>query len=283
SRASAIKSEKTMSERVNESVTAISGLTRTHPEVGVILGTGLGGLESFLEVESAIPYSGIPHFPRSTAPGHANRLLTGRIGGRAVLMFQGRVHYYEGYGMAQVTFPVRVVKSLGAHWLIVSNACGAVNPEFQVSDIVSITDHVNLMGDNPLRGTESDAPGPRFPVMLRAYDPDLIRLAEKVASELGLRLRKGVYVGLSGPSLETAAEYRMVRRLGGDMVGMSTVPEVIVARQIGLRVLGLSVVTNTYTENECEGETDTALDVLLVAQRAVPELGRLVSEVIRRL
>lgn len=213
------------------------------PAVGVVLGSGLGALADAVQ-GTAIPYADIPGFAASTVPGHAGRLVIGRLEGRPVAVFQGRFHLYEGYDPADVTFPVRVLRELGAATLIVTNAAGAVNPDFRPGDLMLIADHINLTGRNPLVGVGDERLGPRFPDMTNAYDPELRSLARRVGEALGIALREGVYAGLLGPSYETPAEIRMLRVLGADAVGMSTVAEVIVARQVGLRVLGVSCLTN---------------------------------------
>uniref|UniRef100_A0A7C4EWY9 Purine nucleoside phosphorylase n=1 Tax=Desulfomonile tiedjei TaxID=2358 RepID=A0A7C4EWY9_9BACT len=220
--------------------------SRTHiaPHAGVILGTGLGGLADDLEVETTIPYKDIPGFRPATVVGHRGRLIMGTMAGRPVVVMDGRFHYYEGLTLQEATLPVRVIKRLGADVLIINSAAGGLNPLFKPADIMIATDHVNLLGDNPLRGVFDDRLGPRFPDMRRPYDPQLIKIATRAALELRIPVRHGVYVAVSGPSLETPAETRFLRLLGADAVGMSTVPEVIVARQAGLRVLVMAVITN---------------------------------------
>jgi len=214
------------------------------PDVALILGTGLGGLATEIEVEHEIGYESIPGFPLSTVETHAGRLIVGRLGGRSVVAMQGRFHRYEGYSMQQITFPVRVMRALGAEILVVSNACGGMHPLWSAGDLVLLADHINLLGDNPLIGSNDDALGPRFPDMSAPYDPDLRDLARQVAREYKITLREGVYVAVTGPNLETPAEYRMLRAIGADVVGMSTVPEVIVAVHGGMRVLGVSIITD---------------------------------------
>lgn len=233
-----------LKETINEAAQFIRGKTKVLPQVGIILGTGLGSLADAINVDAKIPYEEIPHFPVSTVESHTGRLILGELSGRSVVAMQGRFHFYEGYDLKQVTFPVRVMKALGATALVVSNACGGLNPHFKSGEVVVITDHINLQGSNPLFGPNDESLGPRFPDMCNCYDPELITLAENVALNLGLKLHKGVYVAVGGPNLETAAEYRFLRFIGADVVGMSTVPEVIVARHQGMRVLGFSLITD---------------------------------------
>ncbi len=251
------------------------------PDAAVILGTGLGRLADGIDVEAAIPYAEIPGFPEPTVEAHHGRLLCGTLAGKAVMAMQGRFHRYEGYTLQQVTLPVRVLRAVGAPVLIVSNACGGMNPAWRAGDLMLIRDHINLIGDNPLIGPNDDALGPRFPDMSAPYDAALAGLARAAAAAEGLTLREGVYVAVAGPNLETRAEYRMLRGLGADVVGMSTVPEVIVAVHAGMRVLGLSIVTD-----ECVPETlqpTTLAAVIAVAQTAEPKLGRVVHGILERM
>ena len=231
---------------VAEAVRAVRARTPLVPEVAVILGTGLGGgaLADGLHAEAQIPYTDIPGFPLSTVETHAGRLVVGTLAGRRVAMMQGRFHRYEGYTLQQIGFPVRVLKALGARTLVVSNISGGMHPLWATGDVVLIADHINLLGDNPLVGPNDDAEGPRFPDMSAAYDPALRALARQTALELKIPLREGVYVAVAGPNLETRAEYRMLRGLGADVVGMSTVPEVIAAAHMGVPVAGISCITN---------------------------------------
>ena len=231
-------------ERIHAASRAIRARVAMEPAAGIILGTGLGGLTEHIETEVVIPYEDIPHFPEPTVESHSGRLVCGQLGGRPVMAMEGRFHYYEGYSMKELTFPVRVLGDLGAETLIVSNASGGMNPQYRKGDIVIIEDHVNLMGDNPLIGPNDDALGPRFPDMCAPYDRELIDLAARIALEEGIRAHTGVYVAVAGPNLETRAEYRFLRAIGCDNVGMSTVPEVVVAVHAGMRVLGLSIVTD---------------------------------------
>lgn len=264
---------------LREAVAAVRDRTVFEPEVAVILGTGLGGLAEVIEADTVIPYPELPHFPVPTVESHDGRLLLGTLGGRRVVAMQGRLHRYEGYRMREITFPVRVMRMLGAGTLVVSNACGGMNPLWSKGDLMLIDDHINLLGDNPLIGPNLDELGPRFPDMSEPYDRGLQALAEKVALELGIPLRRGVFVAVTGPSLETRAEYRMLRRMGADVVGMSTVPEVIVARHMGMRVLGVSIITDMGLPDALE-PVDVP-EILRVAGEAEPKLTRLVEGVLR--
>ena len=251
------------------------------PDVAIVLGTGLGGLAREITVDASIEYADIPGFPLSTVESHAGRLLCGTLGGRRVVAMQGRFHRYEGYSLRQVTFPIRVLRALGAGTLLVSNACGGMNPAWEPGDLMLIADHINLLGDNPLIGPNDDRLGARFPDMSEPYDAELRALTRAVASELQLILREGVYVAVAGPNLETRAEYRMLRALGADVVGMSTVPEVIVAVHAGMRVLGISIITD-----QCVPETLEPADIariIATAGRAEPRLTALVRGVLERL
>lgn len=227
-----------------EALHFIQSKTALKPEYVIILGTGLGRLANQIDVETSISYSDIPHFPVSTVESHAGRLLFGTLGGKKVVAMQGRFHFYEGYTMQQIVFPLRVLQANGAHTLMVSNACGGMNPNFRRGDIMCITDHINLLGDNPLIGANDNDLGPRFPDMSEPYTRSLVDLAERVALDLGIKMHQGVYVAVTGPNLETRAEYRFLRQIGGDVVGMSTVPEVIAAVHMGMKTLGISVITD---------------------------------------
>jgi purine-nucleoside phosphorylase len=233
--------------RVQDAADAVRGRWSRTPEVAVILGSGLGALADHLQVEAALAYAEIPHFPRTVVEGHRGRLVLGTLEARTVAVMQGRAHVYEGYAVAEVAFPVRVLHALGARTLIVTNAAGGLNPHFRPGDLMLITDHINFTGTNVLIGPNEPAWGPRFPDMSAAYDPALVDLADRVAGATGLDLRHGVYVGVTGPSYETPAELRMMARWGGDAVGMSTVHEVTAARHAGMRVLGVSAITNLAT------------------------------------
>ncbi|HEX9246286.1 MAG TPA: purine-nucleoside phosphorylase [bacterium] len=265
--------------RIEEAVAAIRRRTAAAPEIGVILGSGLGALADGAEAPAALAYGEIPHFPVSTAAGHRGRLVLGRLEGRQVALMQGRVHVYEGYTAAQVAFPVRVLAALGARTLVVTNAAGGINRDFQAGDLMIIRDHINFSGTNPLIGPNEEALGPRFPDMSRAYDPQLAALAVTVARDAGVPVRQGVYVGVSGPSYETPAELEMMARWGADAVGMSTVPEVIAARHAGARVLGLSAITNVATAPE----PPTHEAVLQAARALEPRFVRLVRGILRAL
>jgi len=264
--------------RVAEAAAFLRRRTAARPGIGIILGTGLGGLVKRIRISGSIPYGEIPHFPVSTVESHAGRLIFGALSGRTVVAMQGRFHFYEGYGLDQVTFPVRVMKALGVRTLIVSNACGGVNPSYRAGDIMIMDDHINLIGANPLAGPNDASLGPRFPDMCRAYDRDLAAAAERAALDLKIKVQRGVYLALSGPSLETAAEYRMCRILGADVVGMSTVPEVIVARHAGLRVLGFSIVTDMGLPDALEPAS--LAKILKVAAAAEPKFVRLLARVV---
>lgn len=268
-------------DRVATAAGVIRKRTSVTPGVGIILGTGLGGLAEQIEVESSIPYEEIPGFPLSTVETHAGRLLLGRLGKCPVVAMQGRFHRYEGYGLAEVTFPVRVLHALGARTLVVSNACGGMNPLWAPGDLVLLSDHINLLGDNPLVGSNDDRLGPRFPDMSAPYDPGLRALARAAALELGIVLREGVYVAVSGPSLETRAEYRMLRAMGADVVGMSTVPEVIVANHAGMRALGISIITDQCLPDALEPADISR--IIATAGRAEPSLTRLIRALVERL
>jgi len=223
-----------MLDQINEALKYLQSQTEVKPQVGVILGTGLGGLVDEINIINQISYEDIPHFPVSTVEGHSGRLIFGELGGKHVIAMQGRFHFYEGYTLQQCTFPVRVMKALGIERLVVSNASGGVNEDFEIGDLMLINDHINLFPGNPLIGKNIDELGPRFPDMSDAYDVGMIELAEKIAGELNIRVVKGIYAGLTGPTLETPAEYKMIKILGADAVGMSTVPEIIVARHMDI-------------------------------------------------
>lgn len=268
-------------EKIADASKAIQSRFQVPPRVGIILGTGLGGLASQIENRVTIPYSEIPHFPESTVESHAGQLVCGTIRGVAVVAMEGRFHFYEGYSMQEVTFPVRVMKSLGVDTLLITNAAGGMNHQYELADLVVIEDHINLMGDNPLRGRNDDTLGPRFPDMCEPYDKKLIALARKTALELGIPCLPGVFVAVAGPNLETRAEYRMLRAMGADLVGMSTVPEVIVAVHAGLRVLGFSIVTDVCLPDALEPVE--IKKILEVAARGGERLARLIPAVLERI
>jgi len=271
----------TLSGTIRDTVAAVRARTSFVPRVGIVLGTGLGGLADEIEVEASVAYSALPGFPVPTVESHNGRLVFGSLSGTPVVAMQGRFHLYEGYSLQEVTLPIRVLKALGAEALVVSNACGGMNPEWQSGDLVLICDHINMLGDNPLIGPNLDDFGPRFPDMSEPYDVGLRAQALTAAEELGIGLRQGVYVGWSGPALETRAEYRMLRGFGGDVVGMSTVPEVIVARHMGMPVLGVGIITD-----ECFPDTLEPVDltkIIATAMAAEPDLTRLIARVVKEL
>ncbi len=268
-------------DQIREAAACVKSRTALVPEVGIILGTGLGDFANALQTDVVIPYADIPHFPRSTVESHAGELHVGTLAGRSVAVMKGRVHLYEGYSMRQVSFPTRVLKAIGCGTLVITNACGGMNPDMPAGSIVVTTDHVNLMGGNPLIGPNDDELGPRFPDMSEPYSRALVALAEDVARDLKIPLQRGVFVGVPGPNLETAAEYRFMRGLGADLVGMSLVPENIVAVHGGQRVLALGVITDACLPDDLHPVDLPA--VIAVANRTAPVLLRLVTEVVRRL
>jgi purine-nucleoside phosphorylase len=270
-----------LATRLAEATAAVRAAWDGEPEVAIILGTGLGALAEAIEVEAALPYAALPHFPLSTVESHQGRLLLGTLARRRVVAMQGRFHRYEGYSLQQVTFPVRVMRALGARTLVVSNACGGMHPLWAPGDLMLIADHLNLLGDSPLIGPNDDALGPRFPDLSAAYDPALRAVAREVARSAGLVLREGVYVAVPGPNLETRAEYRMLRALGADVVGMSTVPEVTVAVHGGMRVLGLSIITDQCLSDALEPATLER--IVATARGAEPALTALVRGVLAAL
>lgn len=265
-------------EQVETAAAALQDETEREPELGIILGTGLGGLAEMIEPETRFRYADIPGFPISTVETHEGHLILGTLHGVPVVALQGRFHLYEGYSPREVTFPVRVLGVMGVKMLLISNAAGGMNPHFSAGDLMLITDHINLQGANPLVGPNVDEWGPRFPDMSEPYDPELRTLVEENAMEQGLKLHQGVYAAVTGPNLETRAEYRMLRRLGADAVGMSTVPEVIVARHMDLRVMALSVITDECFPDALEPVT--LEDVLSVTETVGPPLTRLVEAVV---
>jgi purine-nucleoside phosphorylase len=268
-------------ERVQRAADVVRARFARRPDVAIVLGTGLGGLAARIQVDATIEYADIPGFPLSTVESHAGRLLCGTLSGKTVVAMQGRFHRYEGYSLAQVTFPVRVLRALGADTLVVSNACGGMHPLWPPGDLMLIADHINLLGDNPLIGPNDDRLGPRFPDMSAPYNAGLRATARAVAVELGVTLREGVYVSVPGPNLETRAEYRFLRGIGADVVGMSTVPEVIVAVHGGMRVLGISIITDQCLPDALE---PASLEkIIAVASRAEPKLTALVCGVLERL
>jgi len=268
-------------KQIDEALKVIRERTQAQPSVAIILGTGLGKLAEEIEVETTISYGDIPHMPISTVETHEGRLLIGRLSGKQVVAMQGRFHSYEGYTMKQVTFPVRVMHAMGARTLLVSNACGGMNPYMLPGDIMIMADHINLLGDNPLIGPNDDSLGPRFPDMSEPYSLELIKLCEEVARKERIPVKKGVYVAVTGPNLETRAEYRFLRQIGADVVGMSTVPEVIVAVHSGMKTLGLSVITDRCWPDALEPAKIE--DIIATANRAQPNLTKLMRGVVERL
>ena len=271
-------------EQIDESLKYIRKHTKMRPEIGIILGTGLGGLVKEIRKEIVLDYDEIPHFPISTVESHHGKLIFGTLAGKKIVAMQGRFHYYEGYSLQQVTFPVRVMSrrfGLGVKTLLISNAAGGMNPEFHRGDLMLITDHINLQGTNPLIGPNDDDLGPRFPDMSEPYSKDLMKLAEKVAAEAKIKVQRGVFVAVQGPNLETRAEYRFLRNIGADAVGMSTVPEDIVAVHMGMNVLGISIITD-----ECFPDTLKPVsvdEIIAVANKAEPKLTKIMKELVKQL
>ena len=268
-------------EQIDEAINFLRTKTSATPAVGIILGTGLGGLAKEIKAEVVIDYGEIPHFPLSTVESHHGKLIFGTLSGKSVVAMQGRFHYYEGYTMQQITFPVRVMKFLGVGTLLVSNAAGGMNPDFRRGDVMLITDHINLLGDNPLIGPNDNNLGPRFPDMSEPYTKALIALAEKIAADAKIGIRKGIFVAVPGPNLETRAEYRFLRGIGADVVGMSTVPECIVAVHMSMRVLGFSIITD-----ECFPDTLKPAkleEIVATAMAAEPKLTSIMKEVVKQL
>jgi purine-nucleoside phosphorylase len=268
-------------EQIQECTSFISKHISDNPEVGIILGTGLGGLAAEIDIKKMISYNDIPHFPVSTVESHEGKLIFGQLGGKFVVAMQGRFHYYEGYSMKQITLPVRVMKSLGVNTLLISNACGGMNPLYRRGDLMIIDDHINLLGDNPLIGPNLDQFGPRFPDMSEPYAQDLIELAENIALDNKIKLQKGVFVAVSGPNLETKAEYRFLRIIGADVVGMSTVPEVIVGVHCGMRVFGLSVITDECFPDALEPVN--VAEIIKTANDAEPKLTLIMKNLVEKL
>ena len=267
--------------KINETLEVIHSRTKKEYPVGIVLGTGLGGLVKEINVEHEIDYAELPHFPLSTVESHQGKLIFGSINGKNVVAMQGRFHFYEGYSMQQIAYPVRVMKFLGVNTLLVSNACGGMNPQYRRGDIMLMSDHINLLGDNPLIGKNEDELGPRFPDMSEAYNLELIKLAEEVALENKIKVQKGVYIAVPGPNLETKAEYRFLRATGADVVGMSTIPENIVANHMGMKVLGISIITD-----ECFPDSLKPVNVeeiIAAAMQAEPKMTLIMKEVIKRL
>lgn len=270
-----------LKKKINDTLNVIRKYTSDNYSIGIILGTGLGGLVKEITIEHEIDYSELPNFPLSTVESHHGKLIFGKIANKNVVAMQGRFHYYEGYTMQQITYPVRVMKFLGVETLLVSNACGGMNPIYKRGDIMLMSDHINLLGDNPLIGKNEDELGPRFPDMSEPYNLELIKIAEEAALENKIKVQKGVYVAVSGPNLETKAEYRFLRLIGADVVGMSTIPENIVANHMGIKVLGISIITD-----ECFPDALKPVDVkeiIAAAMEAEPKMTLIMKEVIKRL
>jgi purine-nucleoside phosphorylase len=268
-------------QQIQEARMYIQSRWQTQPRVGIILGTGLGGFAQEIRSDVALAYGDIPHFPVSTVQSHAGRLVCGTLAGKPVMAMEGRFHFYEGYSLQQITFPVRVMKALGCDTLIVSNACGGMNPQYDRGDIMIIEDHINLLGDNPLIGPNDERLGERFPDMSQPYDFELIRLAQRIALEEKIKVHKGVFVAVSGPNLETRAEYRFLKNIGADVVGMSTVPEVIVGVHSKMRIMGLSVVTDMCLPDALEPVK--LAEIIATANAAEPKLRALVRRVVGEL
>ncbi len=268
-------------KKIEETLNFLRKKTNTSPEVGIILGTGLGALVNDIKIEQKIPYDQIPNFPLSTVEFHAGQLIFGQLSGKSIVVMQGRFHFYEGYSMQQITFPVRVMKFLGVQTLIVSNACGGIKADKKPGDIMIMEDHINLLGSNPLIGENDDTLGPRFPDMSEPYSRALIQLTEEVARQEKLTVKKGVYAAVSGPNLETAAEYKFLRTIGADVVGMSSVPEDIVAVHMGMRVLGLSVVTDACVPEELAPAN--VPEIIRIARATEPKLTLLIKKIVERL
>ncbi|MCR4844937.1 MAG: purine-nucleoside phosphorylase [Bacteroidales bacterium] len=270
-----------------ETINRLAGLVKSRigdkkPVLGIVLGSGLGSLANSIQDPVVIPYRELPEFPVSTAVGHKGNFIVGELGGKTVIAMQGRIHYYEGYGMDQVVLPIRVMIGVGIKTLIVSNAAGGTNLAYHVGDLMIIRDHINLL-PNPLIGPNFDDFGPRFPDMTRPYDPALIRLAVQVGDELGIKMHRGVYVGGTGPSYETPAEYKYFRTIGGDAVGMSTIPEVIVARHAGVPVFGISVITNEAHDDYADDFVNDGDDVVKAANAAAERMSRLITHMIEKM
>lgn len=268
-------------KQIKEAVDFISRGTQIRPEVGIILGTGLGGLVNEIDIVTQIEYHDIPHFPVSTVESHEGKLIFGELGSKQVMVMQGRFHYYEGYSMYQITFPLRVMNDLGVRALLISNAAGGMNPQYRKGDLMLMDDHINLLGTNPLIGQNLDEYGPRFPDMSEPYSKRLINLAEKIALENRLPIQKGIFVAVPGPNLETRAEYRFLRTIGADVVGMSTVPEDIVAVHMGMEVLGISVITDECFPDALEPVN--VEEIIKIAKDTEPKLTLIMKELVRQL
>lgn len=270
-----------LKQHIDEAIKFIQTKTGSTPAIGIILGTGLGALVKEIQQEVVIDYKDLPHFAVSTVESHHGKLIFGTLAGKNIVAMQGRFHFYEGYTMKQITFPVRVMKFLGVNTLLISNAAGALNPLFRRGDVMLMSDHINLLGDNPLIGPNDDSLGPRFPDMSEAYDKKLLALAEEIALDLKIKVQKGVYAAMPGPNLETAAEYRFLRYVGADAVGMSTVPEDIVAVHMGMRVFGVSILTDECFPDSLKPAT--LEEILAVANKTEPKMTAVMKELVKRL
>ena len=268
-----------MYSKIQETASWLKERMPAHPETAIVLGTGLGRLSEEIEKEVTIPYKDIPNFPVSTVEGHEGKLIFGKLGGKDIMAMEGRFHYYEGYSMKEVTFPIRIMRELGVKTLFVSNAAGGTNPSFRIGDLMIITDHINFMPENPLHGPNIP-PGPRFPDMSEAYDTELIELADLIAAEQCIKVKHGVYLATQGPTYETPSEYRMFARFGADAVGMSTVPEVIVARHCGIRCFGISIITDLGVNGKIVKVTHE--NVQKAANEAQPRMAAIMREMISR-
>lgn len=267
-----------MLQKLNETVSYIKSLTQVQPETGIILGTGLGGLINEIKISESIPYDKIPHFPLSTVKGHEGMLIFGTLSGKPVVAMQGRFHFYEGYTMQELAFPIRVLIKLGIKLMVLSNASGGLNPDFNIGDCMFIRDHINLMGTNPLIGKNYEELGPRFPDMKEVYDHELIEKAAKIADRLGIKYHTGVYAAVTGPTFETPAEYVHFRTCGADAVGMSTVPEAIVARHMGIKIFALSIITDLGVPGKIVEVSHAA--VIEAANRSEPLMTKIISELL---
>ena len=267
--------------KINETLKVIREKVKDDYPVGIILGTGLGGLVKDIKIEREIDYADLPHFPLSTVESHKGRLIFGSIGDKKVVAMQGRFHFYEGYTMQQITYPVRVMKFLGVKTLLVSNACGGMNPLYSRGDVMLMVDHINLLGDNPLIGKNEDELGPRFPDMSEPYNHELLKIAEEVALDNKIKIQKGVYIAVPGPNLETKAEYRFLRATGADVVGMSTIPENIVANHMGMKVLGISIITDECFPDSLKPAK--VEEIIATAMATEPKMTLIMKEVIKRI
>lgn len=270
-----------MWKKIVETTEYIHAAYNKQPEIGIVLGTGLGGLVNEINIEKTLDYEQIPHFPVSTVESHSGKLIFGELGGKTIVAMQGRFHYYEGYSAEEVTFPIRVMKMLGVKRLLVSNASGGVNPDFKVGEIMFVNDHINLFPEHPLRGKNIDELGPRFPDMSEPYDREMLRIAKEIAAEKGIEVSEGVYAGLTGPALETPAEYKYIRIIGADMVGMSTVPEVIVARHMDIPVFAVSIITDLGVPGKIK--KINVAEIIAVANVQEPKMTAIMKELVSRI